>query len=1342
MAAALGPPGPAMERPPGRGLLPGLRPAPGAGRAAAQPGRAAEPPWGFGRTPRPPTYSLPPSPAGRRGLDELSRSLAWPLGGPAPAGQRQEEEEEEAAGAQPCPPAGPGLKFGLLPPELHARLLDQEDYRSRTQAVEELKRVVGGASQAAVTSAPASSLLGLLSLLCTLLDDSNFKVVLGALEVIHLLALRLGDHVQGFLTPLVSAAAKVLGDNKLAIRQEYSRLFLQLMKAAGPQQVLALLLLQQFLRHKNSRVREEVVNICIVALLTYPSEEMDLAKLAFGLAPALVDSKPRVRHAAMEAFAALASSMGPGKAPLLFKALDTVELEDNGDGVMHAVQARLARKTLPRLVDQGFVEYGVPLPSPGHSRGSRFPPGADTDWLLMGSRTRSAHSYLGCPPRDDDALQSSSSHGACAEQGLSPRRVLSAGKGKKLPWENEDAGEREGGSEDKMPFTRGVEQFSTSNDFLHSPKLRPSQGIPVSDELFFSRKRASRSLFQNSIDFNSERSSVCAGAMGSHQPQISGKCGALGYTQPRGKSDSVDSDLQGLRLNTSQQDKVSANLNFSSKIQKSSCNQAESSQGPHAGQGTFILPSYPLSSPRSSPKHLSSPSASPKKPQENTTNLSNSWPLKSFEGLPNPSSQTQLLSLKAGESLQEKHSPLQLKPTLVKPPASRRALSGARPVPPIPRLPSPLPDKMELSATRWRSQEGEDLWLEEVDKNLAELNVDDEEEDQEEMQNSLRSLRNSAAKKRAKLSSNILDLGSPDSALKVDFSGDSPSHASPRSLGCCSESGVYSQEPLPSPVPTVPRRRRIMSDTFPLLGRKPQPGRASSARSRAPDMGEHNFSTGLAESTPHFPQMNSLDFLSPGVLPEDAAVTVGKGVLGSLPPAGPSITCVANGDDQAVRKDTEPSSGRSTQHSSVSHFHVENEGEMKIPMSKCAQDKVRRKKKEEHNHKEHQEVRDLEEKEENLWERLKLNELEKMTTEKNMALNPSLKRTSSLKKARCSALLDSDDVPFGTQRRCKDWTSSVTRSPEILDPSELQPFAKPETALEEALLLVADDDWEKKIQGLNSVRSLSASHAAVLTANLHETCLAVAQEVKNLRSGVSRAAVVCLGDLFTYLKKSMDQELDNTVKVLLHKAGESNTFIREEVDKALNAMVNNVTPARALCSLINGGQSHLHWAVRRCAAQHLSDVVERLGARRLLSGARAVVDRLLPAVARFTQDSSQQTRFYGRKMLFSMMAHPDFDRTLEKYVPTKDLLCIKECVSNLRDKGLGEMPLDTSSAKGRRSYTGSVGRSRSSSISRDVLNITERASSFPTESQQSPMKSQEKQFLVMHWKWKSMLKTS
>ncbi|XP_063189798.1 TOG array regulator of axonemal microtubules protein 1 isoform X2 [Chroicocephalus ridibundus] len=1309
---------------------------------------------GPGRPPRPPPAALralTPPPAARRGLGELSRSLAWQLGGPGEAGGQPLPPEGRPAGEGTAPPpptqpGGTGLKLGLLPPELHARLLDQEDYRNRTQAVEDLKRVVGGASQAAVTSTPAPSLLGLISFLYTLLDDSNFKVVLGALEVIHLLALRLGDQVQPFLAPLVSAAAKVLGDNKLAVRQEYNRLFLRLMKAAGPQPVLGLLLQQEHLQHKNSKVREEVVNICIVALLTYPSEELDLAKLAFGLAPALVDSKRRVRHAAMEAFAVLASSMGPDKTTLLFKAVDAVELEDNGDGVMHAVQARLARKTLPKLVDHGFVEYAVPLPSSGHNRGSCLPPGADTEWLLMGNRTQSAHSYCGCHARDD-ALQNSSLHDAYVDQGVSPRRVLSAGKGKnKLPWENEHAGDREGGSGVKMPFTKGVEQFSTSNDFLHSPKLRPPQGVPVSDELFFSRKRASRNLFQNSIDFNSEHSSVCAGVMGSHQPQISGKCGTLGYTQTRGKSGSVDSDLQFLGLNNCQQDKVCGSLNFSSKTQRSFCNQAEhtmSFQGPSASQGAFILPSYPLPSPRSSPKHGSSPAHSPKKSQDSTMSFSNSWPLKSFEGLPKPGSQKQLLSPKSGdntgENVQEKHSPLQLKPTLVRHPASSRSLAGARPVPPIPRLASPLPDRVELQLTKWRKQECEDTWLNEVDRKLAadlsELSVDDEEVDQEEMQNSLRSLRNSAAKKRAKLSSNISDLESPDSAVKLDLSVDSPSHASSPGTGSCSESGVYSQESLTSPVSTGPQRRRTTSDTFPLLGSKSQPARVSSARGRDPNVAEHNSSAGLAESMSGFPEMNNLDFISPSVLSEDAVVIVGKGVFGSPPSArtySQSVGCVANGDGQAGQEEPEPSSGihgRSVLQNSASHFHVENEKEIKVTMSKSAQEKMKRKKREEkeQSYKDHQEVKDLEEKEEYPWERLKLNEPEKMTTEKlnlyadiltssrnvslsleNAALNTSLKRTSSLKKTKCSALLDSDEMSLGARGRYKDRTPSVTHSPEIMDPSELQPFAKPETALAEALTLLADEDWEKKIEGLNFVRCLSAYHATILTAKLHETSLAVAQEVKNLRSGVSRAAVVCLGDLFTYLKKSMDQELDNTVKVLLHKAGESNTFIREEVDKALKAMVNNVTPARALCSLINGGQSHLHSAVRRCTAQHLSDIVERMGPERILSGTKVVADRIFPAIARFAQDSSQQTRYYGRKMLFTMMTHPDFEKMLEKYVPTKDLPYIKESVSNLREKGLGEMPLDTPSAKGRRSHTGSVGHSRSSSTSRDALNITDR----------------------------------
>ena len=43
------------------------------------------------------------------------------------------------------------------------------------------------------------------------------------------------------------------------------------------------------------------------------------------------------------------------------------------------------------------------------------------------------------------------------------------------------------------------------------------------------------------------------------------------------------------------------------------------------------------------------------------------------------------------------------------------------------------------------------------------------------------------------------------------------------------------------------------------------------------------------------------------------------------------------------------------------------------------------------------------------------------------------------------------------------------------------------------------------------------------------------------------------------------------MKTLLHKGGESNAFIRDDVDKALSEMVRNVSPARSLTALISGG---------------------------------------------------------------------------------------------------------------------------------------------------------------------------
>ena len=49
------------------------------------------------------------------------------------------------------------------------------------------------------------------------------------------------------------------------------------------------------------------------------------------------------------------------------------------------------------------------------------------------------------------------------------------------------------------------------------------------------------------------------------------------------------------------------------------------------------------------------------------------------------------------------------------------------------------------------------------------------------------------------------------------------------------------------------------------------------------------------------------------------------------------------------------------------------------------------------------------------------------------------------------------------------------------------------------------------------------------------------------------------------------QDLESVVRILLHKGGESNTFIREDVEKALTEMLNVVSPGKSLTALISGG---------------------------------------------------------------------------------------------------------------------------------------------------------------------------
>ncbi|XP_045568104.1 TOG array regulator of axonemal microtubules protein 1 isoform X1 [Salmo salar] len=187
----------------------------------------------------------------------------------------------------------------------------------------------------------------------------------------------------------------------------------------------------------------------------------------------------------------------------------------------------------------------------------------------------------------------------------------------------------------------------------------------------------------------------------------------------------------------------------------------------------------------------------------------------------------------------------------------------------------------------------------------------------------------------------------------------------------------------------------------------------------------------------------------------------------------------------------------------------------------------------------------------------------------------------------------------------------------------------------------------------------------ILMPKLHDICLAIINEVKNLRSAVSCAAMATLGDMYVHLQRAMDSEVEGTARVLLHKASEANNFIRQAANFALGHMVQSCTPTRVMNALLVGGLSHRNAAVRSCTAQYLERLAKVMGMARLLSGKKDLTDRFLIAVSKLAVDPAQEVRHHGRNILRNVAT-----KMWDKFAPRKERESLREVISkvNLKER--------------------------------------------------------------------------
>ena len=134
----------------------------------------------------------------------------------------------------------------------------------------------------------------------------------------------MGNHLPFHLRPLIHSVITYIGDSRVVVRIQTMKVFQKLLQLATPRNVTPILC--DNLTHRSPRVREDCINLITSALLTFPSYEFDLVELSETVAICLLDSKRRVRQAALEATATIAQFLGPSKLGPLMAAVDRLEV--------------------------------------------------------------------------------------------------------------------------------------------------------------------------------------------------------------------------------------------------------------------------------------------------------------------------------------------------------------------------------------------------------------------------------------------------------------------------------------------------------------------------------------------------------------------------------------------------------------------------------------------------------------------------------------------------------------------------------------------------------------------------------------------------------------------------------------------------------------------------------------------------------------------------------------------------------------------------------------------------------------------------------------------------------
>ena len=184
-----------------------------------------------------------------------------------------------------------------------------------------------------------------------------------------------------------------------------------------------------------------------------------------------------------------------------------------------------------------------------------------------------------------------------------------------------------------------------------------------------------------------------------------------------------------------------------------------------------------------------------------------------------------------------------------------------------------------------------------------------------------------------------------------------------------------------------------------------------------------------------------------------------------------------------------------------------------------------------------------------------------------------------------------------------------------------------------------------------------------------------------------------LGEMFNHLKKNMESDLEKVMPLLILKSGDTNKFLQEDCNVALDAIVENSNPQKIILIVTAELVYHKSPLVRTTVSRLLAYTVEKMGVLKALSGGKDITDKLLPAIGKLAQDASQDTRNYAKSCLHRMLhEHTDFERILKKSLTPNTMRNLEKIIEALKNR----QNLSFLTAKPGRGQNRSRGRGRGS----------------------------------------------